>query len=82
MLVRFRPMAKRSYGGPGGSELEFIDDLWKLGAPNDKGIPIENIRTNHGTILPYDHIHHYSTDIDDHKGRGFLTLTSQVSIGW
>ncbi len=79
--VRLRPIARRFYGGPGGSELEAIDDDWTLKQVVDDGVQIENNRTNHGTTLGFDHIHHYATDPERGKGHGVLVLTSQINIG-
>ena len=81
MLVRLRPIAKRFDGGPDGSELPSIDDDWRVGILTDEGLPISNTRTDHGTTLGYEHIHHFTSDPQRGAQYGFLTLTVQVHIG-
>ena len=79
--VRLRPIAKRFDGGKGGVELSPIDDDWLVGRLTDEGMPISNSRTQHATVLGYDHIHHFTTDPQRGSGYGFLTLTIQIHIG-
>ena len=81
MHVRIRPFAKRLDGGRGGTELPPIDDDWLVGRLTDEGVPIRNLRTDHGATLGYDHIHHFTTDPQRGSRFGFLTLTVQVHIG-
>jgi hypothetical protein len=80
-VVRIRPIARRFDGGPDGPELSRIDDDWMIGRRTDDGLPVENMRTNHQTILGYDHIHHFTSGPRRGKGFGFLTLTVQIHIG-
>jgi hypothetical protein len=81
MVVRLRPIAKRFDGGPGGWPLPDMDDDWRIGTISDEGVPISSLRTDHGTTLGYDHIHHFTSDPQRGERYGFLTLTVQVHIG-
>ena len=79
--VRIRPMAKRYMGD---SELEPLDDDWLIENVGNDGVRIKNIRTHHGTVLGYDHIHHFTSDParSAHGIKyGFLTLNVQIHIG-
>ena len=73
-------MAKR-YDSKGGPELWPLDDDCLIGIVDDAGVRISNPRTDHGTILGFDHIHHFTSDATRGTGYGFLTLTVQIHIG-
>ena len=82
--VKLRPMAHR-YEGRIETEKELVpvDDDWLIVDVKDKGIEIENVRTDHSTILGYDHIREFLSDPDrdrDGMKHGFLVLKVQIHI--
>jgi hypothetical protein len=78
--VRIRPVAKRFYGAD-GPPLPPVDDDWLIQGVEDAGVRISNNHTGHGTLLAWDQIHHYATDLDRGDRHGFLILNTQVNIG-
>jgi hypothetical protein len=78
-VVRIRPIAKR-FNGRGGPRLPDMDDEWRIQQVLDQGVGIQNIRTDHGTVLGYDHIHHWTSDPARGKTYGFLILNVQIHI--
>ncbi len=73
-------MAKR-FRSEAGSQLSTLDDDWLISDVADEGVRIINNRTNHSTVLGYDHIHHFTSDPARGARYGFLTLNIQVHIG-
>ena len=78
--VKLRPIAKRFGGSLLGPELEVIDNDWVVERETEGGVFLK-LHTGHVVDLLADHIHHFSTDPVRGDGYGFLTLTSQISIG-
>jgi hypothetical protein len=78
--VRIRPVAKR-FNGRDGPRLPVMDDDWRIQQVLEEGVGIQNTRTDHGTVLGYDHIHHWTSDPARGKRYGFLTLNVQIHIG-
>jgi len=78
--VQLRPVARRF---DAATELEKIDDDWRIEEANNSGVKIKNIRTGHATVLGYDHIHHFTSNPDkefDGLKHGFLSLNVQIFI--
>jgi len=64
-------------------ELPPIDDEWIVEGAVEDGVPISNVRTDHGITLGRDHIHHFTSNPDGYRDgieRGFLTLHVQVFL--
>ncbi len=78
--VRLRPVAKRFWGAD-GPQLPPVDDGWMITGVDDTGVRISNNHTDHGTLLAWDEIHHWSADPDRGGRNGILTLNTQINIG-
>jgi hypothetical protein len=75
--VRVRPVALRSGGLPQ------IDDDWLIESVDDVGLTIKNTRTEHRSLLAYDHIREFMTDVARDTGgikHGFLRLKVQLTL--
>jgi len=78
--VRIRPKAKRFFG-EAGPQLPPVDDDWMIQDVGEEGVRISNSATGHGTVLGYDHIHHFMSDPARGARSGFLILNVQIHIG-
>jgi hypothetical protein len=79
-LVKIRPVAKRFYGET-GPPLPPVDDDWLITWAGDDGVRINNIHTDHGTLLAWDQVHHFNSDPVRGSGFGTLILNVQLHIG-
>ena len=78
--VRIRSIAKRFFG-EAGPQLPPVDDDWLITEVGEEGVRISNTATHHGTVLGYDHIHHFTSDPARGARTGFLILNVQIHIG-
>jgi len=79
--LRLRPIAWRRTTD--GIWLAPIDDDWIVTEVNERGLRIQNIRTDHVPLLGFDHVHHYVSDpARDWAGlkHGFLDLNVQLTL--
>jgi len=66
-----------------GIELPPRDDEWLVERVDENGVAVKNLRTDHGTTLGFDHIHHFTTDPDKSQGQlqyGFFSLHVQLYL--
>lgn len=79
--VRLRPIAGRMMTD--GTWLPAIDDEWIPTELSERGLRIQNIRTQHAPLVGLDHIHHYVNDPErerDGLRHGFLDLNVQLTL--
>jgi hypothetical protein len=72
-------MVKRFDGSRDGAKLPTKDDDWILRVTDDD-LSITHPGTGHGTVLGYDHIHHFVSDPARGPEYGFLMLTVQIHM--
>ena len=75
--VKLRPLPRRFHHLT-GIELPPVDDTWLIESATSEALPISLNATGHGTVLPFDHIHHFMSGIGNEPG--CLILHAQISI--